>query len=501
MCGFVLLGKSLFVVYLMAMWLESPSSSAPHCIIYEDRQSAKFYKLSGGGGVEAGVRGRSFIHELADPLNWYVFDAAGREAVEPLGGTGALTYCVSSPDDRHYKQFVKDNKTHFYLPVWSEEELETARAVCCPTEEECKAEFDPSRTLTTKVVSERYLKWGGLPRFVLSFESEVFLDSELRKALAVVDIDQLTLCITSMDSEAVNSLSRTILHYRIDTTDYIQKSLFLGSDYMARQIFNNEKKDNMARITSFLSSAATHAEVGQIRGQTFEPYAHRTLCLGGTFRARSLEDGRAAQVYVSPMELVEIKTDEDIAHLGAHHLGQPKSKTFVAGDAVSKPNLIFQDTVSEKHTIKVHGVNLIAAQLSGRPLLFCFCVPPDRFTSGWTQKQTYTTVKDAPVAHPPEPSLIQQWVLEIPLSAVGMGSASVSSGSIPLRSLTAASSSADSLDTGSASTRRLAAVQRGSSRARPTSAAAAAAAAAATATPRGRRSNTASARGAPRGKK
>ena len=474
MCGFgsLLPGKSLFVVYIMAMWLASPPSTA-HCILYEDRHSAKFYKLTGDGAVVAGMRGRSFVHELADPLNLYILDAAGGEAVEPLGGTGALMYCVSSTDDRHYKQFVKDIKTHFYLPVWSAEELEAARAACCPTEEECQAEFDPSRSLSADDVRERYFKWGGLPRYVLSFESEVFLDYELHKALAAVDIDQLTLCITSMDAEAVNSHSRTVVHYCVDTTNYIQKSLFIGSNYMARRIFNNERQPHMARISSFLSDTADHAPADQIRGQIFEPYAHRTLCLGGTFNARSLEDGRTAKVRILPMEHVEIKTEKDIATLGEHQLGQPMSKTFVAGGAVSQPNLIFQDPVSEEHTIKVDGVNLIAAHLNDRPLLFCFCVPPDRVSSGWTKKQTYTTVKDAAVAKPPEQSVIQQWVLEIPLSSVGIDSFSVSAESIPLRTLTALASEGSlgvAEASASASARGRVATREGrSSRSRPIS--------------------------------
>ncbi|MDR3427879.1 hypothetical protein, partial [Silvimonas sp.] len=348
-----------------------------------------------------GERGKSFTHELADSNNLYIFDAAGREPVEPLGSVGARTYCVSSPDDRHYKQFVKDHKTHFYLPVWSEEELEAARSVCNTTTVEC-ADADLHRSLTPDEVHVRYHKWGGLPRFVLSLEDTEQLDDELRKVLRVVNLDELMKCITSMDSEAVESLSRTVVHYRVDTSNYRTYDIFIGSQYMADEIFRCEQQLHSHRIVEFLSSAAGHPAVGQIRGQIFEPFAHRALCLGGTFHMRCLEDGRVGTLTLPPSAWVQLTSHTDIDHLGDAQYGQPKSKTFAAGDAVKQPDLIFQMTGAESHTISVKGLKDIMTYMhcatsppagAVQAARFIFCVPPDRFSACWTQKQAYVTTR------------------------------------------------------------------------------------------------------------
>src|SRR5262249_23110965 len=96
---------------------------------------------------------------LSDPKTWYLIDPSN-EWREPAR-VPAITVMAASPNKQHYKQWLKEVATMFWMSVWSLEELAAIREYSAQTG------FEP---ISEHLLFERYELFGGIPRFVFSEE-------------------------------------------------------------------------------------------------------------------------------------------------------------------------------------------------------------------------------------------------------------------------------------------------------------------------------------------
>ncbi len=117
--------------------------------------------------------------ELDDPHTVYLFDTAGESPREPLR-VDAYTVVASSPNPANFKQFLKRVGSKLYLPCWSLEDLK------------CVLGFFPH--ITEEVLEERFLRFGGIPRFVLPSPDNYYehhSDAELEFAITECDLQSM----------------------------------------------------------------------------------------------------------------------------------------------------------------------------------------------------------------------------------------------------------------------------------------------------------------------
>src|SRR3546814_19767113 len=86
----------------------------------------------------------------------------------------AFTIIAASPNPIHYKGFRKRPgcKVRFFMPVWSEDELELFRQA--------------TNSLTVRELRDRFSTFGGIPRYLFTEESE-FHHSKDELDLAITD--------------------------------------------------------------------------------------------------------------------------------------------------------------------------------------------------------------------------------------------------------------------------------------------------------------------------
>ena len=161
------IGKSWFGFYVAFKLL---SGSEPPTIVWEARRRSSRTLIQGGRVLEGSLT--DFKADLADTRTWYLVD----EAVPP-GATEveARTLVFSSPKRENYKDTLKATaSTILYLPVWSWDEIESCRRMLYPKD----------AVRTAEAVQDAYLRWGGIPRFVLEKVADKSAQKQLERAIA-----------------------------------------------------------------------------------------------------------------------------------------------------------------------------------------------------------------------------------------------------------------------------------------------------------------------------
>ena len=145
------IGKSWSLCYFL---MELAKEEKPRTVVFESVALDKMwvFRSDGTTSVIDGPRTQTHPPEFDDPHTVYLFDTAGDAPREPLQ-VNAYTVVASSPNRANYKQFHKRVRSKIYLPCWSLDELK------------CVLEFFPH--ITDKVLDERFLQFGGIPRYVL----------------------------------------------------------------------------------------------------------------------------------------------------------------------------------------------------------------------------------------------------------------------------------------------------------------------------------------------
>ena len=404
------IGKSWFGLYVAFKLL---SGSTPPTIVWEARLSGTRTLIRNAAVLQGTLD--SFGSELADRNTWYLVD----ESVFPgPWRVEARTLVFSSPKRDNYRLLLKAAaSTLRYLPVWRWDEIEACHALLYAD--------DPTRPFSD--VKDAYERWGGIPRFVLEKLRDDGVQLLLQEAIDTADVRTIWNAAGQID--AAPEASHRLLHIQTQRP-YIRKSVTIGTRYIVDCLLNRFLEQQASEVSSFLISSASSPNLGTVRGDMFEEYAHRVLRNGGDFRVRCLDgpdSGTEDTLHLASCTGVHpIREPADLASCPSDaHYCKPTIPNFPAVDALKLPGIMFQMTVSTTHSVKHTALKRVVEQLDDLPRYdLYFVVPEDIFPSFGAQlfvradnDSKPVTVVDARVKR------VQQWALCITLHGPSMASA------------------------------------------------------------------------------
>ena len=360
------IGKSWFGFYVAFKLL---SGSEPPTIVWEARRRSSRTLIRGNRVLEGTLT--DFRAELADTRTWYLVD----EAVPPGAvEVEARTLVFSSPKRENYKDTLKATaSTIRYLPVWSWDEIELCRQILYPKD----------AVRTTEAVQDAYLRWGGIPRFVLEKVADASAQMQLERAIASsTNLSLLLRAVGEIDSAP--EASHRISHI-VTSAPYLETTIVFGSDYIKARVTEILLSRQREELFTFVSRESNPL-FAQLRGDCFEALAHETLAAGGDFRTRLLTPHGSEEAVCSlaktslrrfsgnkPADLVSIRD------FGAGDYCRPLISTFPVVDALILPSMLLQMTVSLKHAVDEPKLAQILAALSLETAELHFVVPPDKY--------------------------------------------------------------------------------------------------------------------------
>jgi hypothetical protein len=238
--------------------------------VYVSDKATEGYIFHKGGHVEEFVR-TNFLHAantaMRDPTALVIYDGDGDA---PIGAVGrpphakATTVVVSSPKSARYKEFVREGGLRLCFPVFSSNEMSDLLNSC----------FKDLQAKDAAGMQERYLRWGGIPRYVLTRldeDSQMTLDTALPK----VNLDWLADVICSGDIEGDAAVSHRLFHLKprgeTDTgfvggrslSSYFLVRTDLSSKYAAEVVYKALKQRGTRRIAELLAQPTQSAQLSK----------------------------------------------------------------------------------------------------------------------------------------------------------------------------------------------------------------------------------------------
>ena len=133
---------------------------------------------------------------------------------------------------------------------------------------------------------------------------------------------------------------------------------------------------------SALLAQNTDALFAAIRGQAYEAHVHRNFQkLSGTQDMKRLRlDGTVEDCTFTFPELKKQRVFNEVKEVECSEYGVPRSRIYSAVDAVIKPNVALQMSVTPHHDYKVDGLKPVKGGLkleNGDPLHLIMVSPPD----------------------------------------------------------------------------------------------------------------------------
>ena len=179
------IGKSWTLCYFLMKLAKEKRT-----VVFESADADRTWVFRSDGTTSTIRHPRSQVFdpvELDDPQSVYLFDTAGSNPREPLR-VNAFTVVASSPNPANYKQFIKRVLSRLYLPCWTLDDLMKVRA------------YFPH--ITKEILEERFRKFGGIPRFVLSPSDEGAgtVEALLEEAISTTSLQAILESGTSMES-------------------------------------------------------------------------------------------------------------------------------------------------------------------------------------------------------------------------------------------------------------------------------------------------------------
>lgn len=386
------IGKTYFSYFLLAHIARIGGT-----VVYESGTSDRRYLLS-PNRIAVGLKSDfSMFLDLAS--TYYIVDAT-RPVV-----AAAKTVLLTSPRRDRWWEFHKIGCTLQYMPVWSEDEIQFCRSFLFPN-------------ITPEVATDRFRKWGGVPRYVLMYAHADREQSLLKKAIESMNLRMLIKSIGN--EEASDEVAHRLVHMTVDETFDICGYRF-ASDYVAERVYRHLLESSRQQLIDFLAASCTLNSLGALRGALFERHAHVIIPRAGEFNIRELKDDKSvvaqSTLSLAPRCVVVFKTASQISSVTDSYL-LPQSRNFESVDSIIKANLLFQMTVTKAHPCKQAGLHRVLNLLGNppNPQLY-FVVPMGLFDSFEYQKyadangklmkeSSYTNVKS-----------IRQFVLGISLAS------------------------------------------------------------------------------------
>lgn len=160
----------------------------------------------------------------------FLFDPDENES-HPIE-SNVFTIVASPPQEKHYKALRKlQNSSVRYFPCWSLAELRGS----APSIDQGKVE-------------ERWLKWGGIPRYVFDDDQRKLLGT-LKEILEHVDLElvEKSRFTAEIPEHQQQSLSHMMVHYVV-TLPYEEGALDFASEWIGQQVVEASARQNYRKL-------------------------------------------------------------------------------------------------------------------------------------------------------------------------------------------------------------------------------------------------------------
>ena len=380
------IGKSLFLVYLFWMLVKKGKR-----VLFIHHPLNIYYN---GQGSVFQISNDNFPSDIDysfwnDTL-WCLFDAKHKTEVDLAKIPYEFCTIVLSTSPR--RDMVNDFKKppvpqYFYMPVWTETELE---------------KIAPTFSNATEW-RDRFKILGGIPRYVLE-DMTLNPKTIIEDACSSCSLDE---CIKKIGiNSSINDKSKVIhsLIHMTSTTPFTESSVCYASQAVLNTIIEKKRTEAKRRMEELLASCEGNPLTASLCGYIFEPYVLELLEQGGTFSCRQLVRGNTKKqpsdttLVIPPSTKVVV--DKVLPNQTLNQLHVPRTKNYTAIDTWIPGIGAFQITVSKKHDIN-NGAIKDLALLGNGANKFYWLLPPLYYHS-FTKKSPQEIDQYAVLIHYPQ---------------------------------------------------------------------------------------------------
>lgn len=300
-------------------------------------------------------------------------------------------------DFRGAKVFYESSPFEIYFPTWSFEECAIAGALIHGIKKEDILQL-----------KKRYIKYGGIPRFVIEWQQTKPSANPLGNAIVSADIHKAVNDLGSSEFDH-SAVSGKIIHM-VPSPDYRSFTYEWASTEIMEMCFARLFVVSKSKVSCLLNSGQG-LHMGTLYGILFEPWVHRKIAEQGLavrvrplqsntankpckrkFRSSNANEGQELKIPKQPVKRFFGYEEID---LEAYDI--PNITNFPAVDSFSPDRgELFQVIAAEDHPIKASKLDLLKPYFqrylsTGAKARLYFVVPPYRFQSFKAQKYVYPT--------------------------------------------------------------------------------------------------------------
>jgi hypothetical protein len=350
------IGKSAFGAFLLYQAVK-----AGRTVVYTSDKVEYSFIMHSDRQVEVfGTHdiGRRTWGVLLNPSTVFICDGITPPVVS------AFTVLITSPKRERYKEFFKMVDCEMLtFPVFYRHEIQDMLFTCFQ-----------HLLLEEENVWERYKKWGGIVRYVLT-KSGAGSQQLLEDALTAIDLDDLIFHLGARAIESDDKASHRLLHLKpegggdmefsgnaFEMASYVLARTELSSPYIQELVYKALEKRHFERLNHFLAQPILSTSYAKLYGDLYEICAAKALLKGGSFEVFDCSTGKQIEGGVSIPACINhvFRNVEDLRRACLTRQGQstmytPSNPSFTAVDAVLPGNILVNFTIDVKHEAKLYG--------------------------------------------------------------------------------------------------------------------------------------------------
>lgn len=251
------------------LWL---AVNAGRTVVYISDKEYFGYIFHSDGRVEVFDRSdftKAAAGVLLDPNTLLIFDGDGDSKIKGQGNPPickATTVLVTSPKRVRYKVIQEMGAKHLVFPVLSRNEIYDMLECCFPHLHDSAAR---------EAVEQRYLRWGGIPRYVLALLDPAAQD-ELQSALSKLDLDRLADVMGNKDVEDDTAVAHRLFHLKPagETTEgfvggdslsaYVLDRTELASKVIAKEVYTALLQSRSNKLLTLLAQPTKNSQLAKL---------------------------------------------------------------------------------------------------------------------------------------------------------------------------------------------------------------------------------------------
>lgn len=345
----------------------------------------------------------NFRENLPDDHNvWYLLDVSkGNSDGRAVFGEFGRTVMFTSPNEKAYKEFIKQDCILYHMPLWRKAEAEAARK---------------TTTISKAVFNDRWDKYRGVARPLFASDEE-FEQYEKRISNAIQTLDAQTNFDQLGSSDSTETIRHLLFYFDVhgdESNPFKDASLIFGSDFIKQLVTDQlckQVQKNLNQVIDDLHSCTPNS----LKGLVLEPLALKLLS-DSTWNFRVVQLGSrrgelqlGKTLSLGPLDVRKnfSSNDDFITQIGKEMKKNPGTKVAVmleapdkfpvvdavaiVGTGTKRHCLLLQVTVAVKHPVKGPVakevlLRLISASGGAGKCALIFVLPNNRNFSSFSEQ-------------------------------------------------------------------------------------------------------------------